>query len=400
MLRYIARQPILDNKEQTFGYELLYRAAREDFARISDPEGASRRVLDDLLMLGIDELTRGRHVFLNCTQEVLTQRLVELLPTRNLVLEVLETIVADHTLVQSCAELKAAGYSLALDDFVPNPNTLPLVEFVDYIKIDFRALTADQCRELVHRFGNKVQFVAEKIETHAEYASARAMGCTLFQGYFFAEPALLTVRQISSMYTNYVRLLAVTCKPDLDFFAVEAIIKTDVALCYKLLRFLNSAAFCLGSDITSLRQALVILGENAIRRWVCVSAAAAAAEGKPAELLTLALLRARFCELLAGHARCNPYHGFMVGLFSLISALLDMPLENILTRVELPTDVHQALLGQPGRLRALLDLVGSYRYGDWDAVTAQSANLEVSQQQVTSCYLEAARSADSLMTFI
>src|ERR1700733_4603518 len=98
MLRYIARQPILDNKEQTFGYELLYRAAREDFARISDPEGASRRVLDDLLMLGIDELTRGRHVFLNCTQEVLTQRLVELLPARNLVLEVLETIVADRDL--------------------------------------------------------------------------------------------------------------------------------------------------------------------------------------------------------------------------------------------------------------------------------------------------------------
>jgi EAL and modified HD-GYP domain-containing signal transduction protein len=400
MLRYIARQPILDSKQQTFGYELLYRAAREDFARISDPEGASRRVLDDLLMLGIDELTRGRHVFLNCTQEVLTQRLVELLPTKNLVLEVLETIVADHDLVQSCAELKAAGYSLALDDFVPNANTLPLVEFVDYIKIDFRALTADQCRELVHRFGNKIQFVAEKIETHAEYASARAMGCTLFQGYSFAEPALLTVRQIPSMYTNYVRLLAATCKPNFDFFAVEAIIKTDVALCYKLLRFLNSAAFCLGSDITSLRQALVILGENAIRRWVCVSAAATAAKGKPAELLTLALLRARFCELLAGNARCNPYHGFMVGLFSLISALLDMPLENILTHVELPTEAHEALLGQPCRLRALLDFVGSYLDGDWDAVTAKSAKLEVSQQQVTSCYLEAARSADSLMAIV
>lgn len=398
MLRYIARQPILDASGQTFGYEILYRAAREGFARITDPEGASRRVLDDLLMLGIDELTRGRHAFLNCTQGVLTQRLAEILPTQNVILEILETIVPDHDLLQSCADLKSAGYTLALDDFVATTNTLPLVEFVDYIKIDFRALTTDECRDLVGRFGKQVRFVAEKIETRAEYLAARDMGCSLFQGYFFAEPALLTVRQIPSMYANYVRLLAATCKPDFDFPEVEAIIKTDAALCYKLLRFLNSAAFCLGSDITSLRQALIILGENAIRRWVCVSAAATAAKGKPPELLTSALLRARFCELLSTHARTNPYQGFVVGLFSLMSALLDTPIENLLAQVELPAESQEALRGQPGRLGALLDLVQVYLRGEWDAVTAKSETLAISHQQIADCYLEAARAADSLVT--
>jgi EAL and modified HD-GYP domain-containing signal transduction protein len=400
MLRYIARQPILNAKEQTFGYELLYRAAAESFARIDNPEHASRSVLDDLLTLGIEELTRGRHVFLNCTQELLTQRLVRLLPTSNVVLEILETVIPDHDLLHSCAELKSAGYTLALDDFVPTPHTMALVPFADYIKIDFRALSLDECRNLVRQFGKKIEFVAEKVETRAEYAAAHEMGCTLFQGYFFSEPALLTVRQIPPMYANYVRLLAATCKADFDFAEIESIIKTDVALSYKLLRFLNSAAFCMRSNITSLRQALILLGENAIRRWVSVSAAATAAKGKAPELLTAALLRARFCELLAIAAKCNPYRAFVVGLFSLISPLLDMPLEHILAQVELPAEAHDALLGEPGRLRTLFDLVCAYIEGDWNRMIHKSTELEVTQQQSASCYLEAIRSVDSLMTIV
>ena len=375
MLHYIARQPILETNEQTFAYELLYRAGEENFARIDDPEDAARCVLDHLLTLGIEELTCGRRVFLNCIQELLTRRFVKLLPTENIVLEILETIIPDQDFLQSCADLKSAGYSLALDDFVPNAHTLSLVEFVDYIKIDFRALSLDGCRELVQRFGDRIRFVAKKIETRPEYLAARAMGCTLFQGYFFADPSILTVRQIPPMYANYLRLLAATCKPDFDFFGVEAIIKTDVALCYKLLRFLNSAAFSYRSNITSLRQALVILGENAIRRWVCVSAAANAAKGKAPELLTSALLRARFCEMLAPAATCNPYYGFLVGLFSRISALLDLPLDQVLAHVELPPEVCGALLGQSGRLRELFALVCAYIEGNWKDVLAQSAKL-------------------------
>src|ERR1035437_6913883 len=190
MLHYIARQPILETNEQTFAYELLYRAGEENFARIDDPEDAARCVLDHLLTLGIEELTCGRRVFLNCIQELLTRRFVKLLPTENIVLEILETIIPDQDFLQSCADLKSAGYSLALDDFVPNAHTLSLVEFVDYIKIDFRALSLDGCRELVQRFGDRIRFVAEKIETRPEYLAARAMGCTLFQGYFFADPSI------------------------------------------------------------------------------------------------------------------------------------------------------------------------------------------------------------------
>ena len=397
MLRYIARQPILDTKQQTFGYELLYRAANENFARIENPNEAARVVLDDLLTVGIDELARGRRAFLNCTQELLTEGIVSLLPTENVVLEILETVVPDHDLLHSCRELKNAGYTLALDDFVPGPSTLPLVEFADYIKLDFRVLPHDECRELGDQFGGEVLFVAEKVETHEEVEIARGMGCLFFQGYYFAEPAVLALRQIAPMYVNYIRLLAATCKPGFDFAEVEGIIKTDVALSYKLLRFLNSAAFCMRSQITSLRQALVLLGENSIRRWISVSAAATAAKGKPAELLVSALLRARFCELLAVGAHCNPYQAFTVGLFSLLSPLLEMPLVTILADVELPPEAHDALMGETGRLRTLFELVREYISGNWLAVPPKCLELGLAQKQVTSCYLESVRSVDALM---
>jgi c-di-GMP-related signal transduction protein len=397
MLRYVARQPILDLKQQTFGYELLYRAADEGFARIADAEAAARSVLDDLVTLGMKELARGRCAFLNCTQELLTEGLVRLLPTEKVVLEILETVVADHDLLHSCKELKLAGYTLALDDFVPGPQTLPLVQFADYIKLDFLALPHDECRAVIQQFGNRVQFVAEKIETHAEFEIAREMGCGYFQGYYFAEPAVLTLHQIAPMYANYIRLLAATCKPDFDFGQLEGIIKTDVALSYKLLRFLNSAAFCVRSQITSLRQALVLLGEDAIRRWIAVSAAATAAKGKPAELLVSALLRARFCELLAVGAHCNPYEAFTVGLFSVLGPLLEMPLNTILAKVELPSVAQDALMGEPSRLRTLFELVRDYIGGNWLAVPAKCLELGLAQKQVTGCYLEAVRSVDALM---
>lgn len=400
MLRYIARQPILNTKEQTFGYELLYRAAPEKFARITNPEEAARSVLDDLLTLGLSELVHGRYLFLNCTRELLTERLVRLLPPQNVVLEILETIIPDDDLLQSCSELRSAGYSFALDDFTLTTDTLPLVDLADYIKIDFRSLPLDACRDLVHQFRQSIGFVAEKIETRSEYAAAHQMGCTYFQGYFFAEPALLTVRQIPTIYANYVRLLAATCKPGFDFFALEEIIKSDVSLSYKLLRFLNSAAFCMHSQVTSLRQALVILGEDAIRRWVCVSAVATAAKGKAPELLRTALLRAHFCELLATATRCNAYHAFLVGLFSLLDALLETPLEQILANVELPTEAHEALLGHASPLHELLNFVCGYVKGDWDLVDSRSTKLSISGQDITRAYLETVHSVDSLMSLV
>ena len=276
-----------------------------------------------------------------------------------------------------------------------------MCEFVDYIKIDFRALTSNECRELVSRFGKQGPFVAEKIETRAEYARGPRHGLHVLPGILLRRTRrCLPCGRFPPCMRTIVRLLAATCKPDFDFFEVEAIIKTDVALCYKLLRFLNSAAFCLGSDITSLRQALVILGENAIRRWVCVSAAATAAKGKPAgaaDFGAAARTLLRTARRPCPHA--VPITALWSGLFSLIErSPRHAARKHPASQVELPAESTKPCSVNPCRLRSLARLVSVLLQGDWDAVAAQSVTLDVSAAASHPCYLEAARSADSLMT--
>lgn len=400
MLRYIARQPILGKNERTFAYELLYRAANEGFARIDNPEQASRSVLDDLVTLGFDELAAGHKVFLNCTHDLLAAGHVKLLPSDKVVVEVLETVEPDDAVLSGCRELKKHGFQIALDDFVLNDASKAFIEFADYIKIDFRATDPDSCARIVDRYGRTIQFLAEKVETREEYNAAVEMGYSFFQGYYFAKPAVMEYKQISPLRVNYVRLLAAICKEDLNFVEIEGILKSDVALCYKLLRYLNSAAFCLYSKITSLKQALTLLGENAIRRWVSVSAVVAVGEGKTTELMMAALLRARFCELLAGPARCSGYEAFLVGLFSLMDALLDMPLEKAIAQVDLPPEAQKALLGNPCRLRELFDLALAYCNADWPAFQQRSDALHISADRVSSDYLQALRWINSIASLI
>ena len=196
MARYIARQAIFNTKSQALGYEFLYRAKAENFARITDPEYASLSVLNDLATVGIEELAGGCKVFLNCTHDLLVKGSVRRLPSKNIVVEIVETTQPDRKLLRSCAELKAEGFAIALDDFVPNELTKPLLEFADYIKIDFRSTPLHECERILQRYAKTTQFVAEKIETQAECEAAQAMGYSLFQGFFLAEPELLELTEI------------------------------------------------------------------------------------------------------------------------------------------------------------------------------------------------------------
>jgi c-di-GMP-related signal transduction protein len=202
MARYIARQAIFNAKSQVLGYEFLYRAKAENFARIADPEHASLSVLNDLLSVGIEKLAGRRKVFVNCTRDLLVKGSVRPLPSKNVVIEIVETTQPDRKLLRSCAELKADGYAIALDDFVPNELTKPLLEFADYIKIDFRATPLHECERIVQRYAKTIRPIAEKVETQAECEAAWAMGCSLVQGFFFAQPELLELTEISLNRVN------------------------------------------------------------------------------------------------------------------------------------------------------------------------------------------------------
>ena len=233
--------------------------------------------------------------------------------------------------------------------------------------------------------------LAEKIETEEELAMAGNLGFTLFQGYFFCRPQMLKTREIAPNRVGYLRLLREVHSPELDFATVESLIEQDVALALKLLRFLHSAAFGLGRDVSSIRQCLLTLGERHVRKWVSLVAVFGLAQGKPAELVVLALTRARFAELLApltGMDDCAT-DLFLTGLLSVVDALTDQTMEAAIAPLGLAADVRSALLMGDPPLGDVMHLVLAWEHGQWDEVDRWLRRFEVAEPEVASLYAEA-----------
>lgn len=393
----MARQPILDADEQTVGYELLYRAAAESFARISDSDTAARSVLEQVLVLGCRELSGGNRLFVNCSGEVLAREYISVFPPSDIVVEILESVEPTPAVMAACQELKRAGFTIALDDFVPNAKNLPLLPYADIIKVDFRNTDERARANIVDKYCKQAIPLAEKVETRSEYKSAVKMGFKLFQGYFFCEPVLLVNRHLSPSKLNYLRLMEQTARTEVDFRQVEDIIKSDPALCYRMLRYLNSYAFCLRTTITSIRHALTLLGEHQVRRWIAVACVTAAADDSSPAQLSSALMRARLGELLAPKTGCRGYELFLLGLFSMMDTILGIPLEQLLTKIKVPQETQDALMGKSNRLRDILDLIVAYDRGNWDKTRTLCAKLHVEQEILANDYIQALQWVDLIL---
>ncbi|MBZ5628362.1 MAG: HDOD domain-containing protein [Acidobacteriia bacterium] len=388
-MRYIARQAILDTESNCYGYELLYRNGYEASAHIVDWDRVLKETIDNVFLLGVESLRRSRKLFVNCTRDVLVNQSLTLFPPQSTVLEILETIEPDADVLRACGQLKAQGYTLALDDFVDNDLTRPLLDYAAIIKIDVQA-TSPACQiDLARSLGGNFRLLAERVETRAEYDASKELGFTLFQGYFFYRPEVVEVRDVSALNVRYTQLLDVVNRPEIDLRRAEEIVKCDPALCYRLLRYLNSAAFGFRCSINSIRHAFALLGDRELRKWVSLAAVSVLSKGKAEELLTSALLRARFLELLAPKAKCKPYNAFLVGLLSLVDGMVGMPLAKFVDQLLLPADTRCALLGRPCRLEKLAALAFAYEKADWSRCQALASELGTSESAITECYWNA-----------
>jgi c-di-GMP-related signal transduction protein len=304
--RFVARQPILTKDEKVFGYELLFRDGVENFFCSADPEAASRSTLDTSMLMGLDVLCDGRRAFINCTREMLLKDYVTLVPSNQTVVEILETVPPDDLVMAACQRLKEAGYMIALDDFAIDDPRAPLTEVADIIKVDLKRTTPAECAAMIKRYGPwRCRMLAEKVETREEFVAASKAGFVYFQGYFFRRPEVLATHEVPANRINYVRMLQTVSKPELDPREIEDAIKSEASLCYRLLRYLNSAVFGFANEIHSVRHALAMLGEREVRRWVRLVVTLAAGQGKSSELVLSALVRARFCELLSPNPTCG-----------------------------------------------------------------------------------------------
>lgn len=392
--RFIARQPIFDRQERVYGYELLFRSSLENRYTALDGDAAACDVADNFLNADAQTLTGGRKAFINCTRHFLVNEYATLLPKDQAVIEILETIEPDAEVLAACQKLKGLGYLIALDDFVYAEKFRPLVELADIIKIDFKLSAPDDRQQAVAKFapyGSRL--LAEKVETRAEFAEACAAGYDYFQGYFFCKPQIIPSPHIPAFKVNYLRILQAVHKPELDREAIVELIEREVSLCYKLLRFVNSSLFGFRREITSTAHALALLGDRELRKWASVAAVLGIAGDKPNELVVTSLARGRCCELLAANSGAAADAGeesmFLLGILSLMEAMLGRPLSEIVSEIALPDAVRAALLGAPNRPRATLDLVKAFEVGNWREVSERGAHLRQDESRLSAAYLDA-----------
>jgi c-di-GMP-related signal transduction protein len=388
-LRYVARQPIFDREEKVFGYELLFRGGLEN-AFHGDTDEASRATLDQTLLMGLEVLCDGRRAFVNCTRDTLIKGLVTLLPSTTTVVEILETVPGDPDVVAACQNLREAGYMIALDDYVADDPREGLTSLADIIKVDMQLTTEEQRIAMIQRLGGRrCRMLAEKIETHAEFVRARDQGFVYFQGYFFRRPEMMNTHDMPANQMNYLRMLQEVSRPELEIKALEQLVKAEASVCYRLLRYLNSAMFGFQSEIHSVRHALSILGERDVRRWVRLVAAVGAGQEKTSDLVLSALVRGRFGELLSPRVAHGESDLFLLGLLSLIDAMLEIPMEDVLEKIPLDHETKAVLLGQPSVLRPVYRLMLAHESGEWEAAAELSGKLHLGSEDVAGLYWQA-----------
>ncbi|MBO8167901.1 MAG: HDOD domain-containing protein [Thermoanaerobacteraceae bacterium] len=393
---FVARQPIFNRRKKVVGYELLFRSGNDNFYNkakgMNDDQATAGVIINSYLLIGFDELTGNKRAFINFTENLLKKEVATILPKEQVAIEILEKVQPSKDLFSVCKKLKEMGYLLVLDDFFLRPYLEPFVRLVDMVKVDFLTTGPQERKEVVENLRDvDVSFLAEKVETVEEFEEALGLGFSYFQGYFFSKPVIVSAQNVPGYKLNYLRLLQEVNQLDIDFNEIEQIIKRDLSLSYKVLTYVNSAAFGFCREICSVKQAVVMLGANELKKLLSVIALGYLGEDKPDELYGLSMIRARFAELLAPKTGNGNLAGgfFLTGLFSLIDAILDRPLEVILEKLCLPKKAKEALLGESNDFRAVLDLVIAYEKGSWEQVSLLAGKLGINECEILDCYLEA-----------
>lgn len=388
---FVARQPIFNRHRRIFAYELLFRdGASNAFPGVEGGMATSSLLSSSFFTVGIKQIASDHRAFINFTEEMLLRGIPSMFPPQSVVVEILEDVEPTEEVIAACRSLVDKGYMLALDDFVYAGKYAPLLELAKIVKIDFTQSSLEQIREMVaisQKYHCKL--LAEKIETYEEYALASSMGFVYFQGYFFAKPEILKNKEISSSQMVYMQLILEINRVGFDINKLEDLIKQDVAISYKLIKYLNSAYYSRLQPISSIRQAIAFLGEQGIRLFVSVIATSKLSESKPDELIRISCIRARFLELVGMELQQDQGVFFLLGLFSMLDAMLDASMEYLMKQLPVSVDITQALAQQTGPLFPYLQLIQRFEAADWNELDVAIRDLHLDSSKIMDFYLDA-----------
>ncbi len=387
---FIGRQAIYDKQLNVFAYELLSRKNAEHNKAFVGEHNANHAttivVLNALTEIGLPQLVGNHPAFINFTYDFLIGK--NKIPDlhNQIVLEILENIEVTDELIDAIKKLSAQGYMIALDDFIYSKKMQPLIELADIIKIDVLQIDEQQLHHYVkklHPF--KAKLLAEKVETQEKYDSCKKLGFDYFQGYFFCKPNIIQGQRAPANKMTIVNLLAQLQDPNVQIEKLEELISQDLALSYRLLKYINSAAFALQREVDSIHHAIVMLGLNTIRSLANLMLMSKI-DDKPHELLAIAIIRARMCEELSVDIESNKKNiYFTAGLFSVIDALMDQPMEDIISQLPLSSELKEALLNKSGKIGEALKCCIAIEHADWDNVIFS----KLTQDKIQTAYFNA-----------
>ncbi len=391
---FIARQPIFNRHRRLYAYELLYRGTQSFPLKETNGNKATTSLLSSVFLTeGIEKITESKPCFINFTKDLLVKNLPVAFPKEKMIIEVLEDVPPTPEVIGACRQLKEQGYTIALDDFVYQRSRTPLIELADIIKFDFRLSSIDSILRTIYKLKKyQLKYLAEKVETNEEFTKASNMGFNYFQGYFFCKPEAIKIREIGAAKANLIRLLSKINHADTTIEEIRAIIERDVSLTYKLLRYVNSAYFFRVNTIDSVTQAVAYLGEKELRRYLIIILLSELTSDKPPELLRLSLVRAEMCRLLAKKTNYADQADnlFLLGLFSLLDAMLDDSMKSICNQLSLGKAINDALLSSSGPYAKFLNIVIYYERGNSEKCLKNTAQLGCSlNPTLHKIYLEA-----------
>ena len=387
-LRYFSRQPILNAAGHVHGYELLFRNGPKRSHR-RDRVEAVETMLDSAVMFGLEGLTNGLPAFVSCTEDALIKELVLVLTPHLTVLCLPASCAPSDKLVDALQKLKIRGYRLTLDDFCWHDKLQPLMEQADYVRLDFRRFGGEEQRRLRQIRDGSTIAVAQKAETPEDYQAAEANGFTLFQGNYFCRPVLLKKRKAPANCGLHFELVREIYRHPIDVGKISQLVRRDASLTYRLLRLVNSPVYAIQQEIQRIESAILALGEETFRRVVSLAVMSELNMNQPVEILHMALVRARFCELGAGQCGHAPAEQYLLGMLSLLPVMLGLPMEEITPTLPLRAEICEALAGTSNPERCLLDWLEFHERGEWEACDGIAAAHGMDRKELARCYEEA-----------
>jgi EAL and modified HD-GYP domain-containing signal transduction protein len=398
---FVARQPIFTADMRIWGYELLFRHGEAQTAVFTDGDQATTQVIADGYALGIRGMGGGVKALINFPRNVLLGPAPYVLPSERCVVEILETVRPEDEVMEACRQLKEHGYTLALDDFVGDPGFEPLCEIADIVKVDILGKTPGEVSAIVKGLRRyKARLLAEKVENQDMFTVCKRLGFEYFQGYFFSKPEVVPGRKLSASQTTKIKLLKELNESEAELARLVEIIQTDLSISYRLLKYINSARFSLRGKIESIQRAVNMLGRQSLRQWLqVVILSDINSTDKGQELVRISVLRGRFLQLLAAlHPTPFPPDSmFVLGFFSVLDAILDQHMDQVLDEISLDPDIKNALIDPRSPNSPWLELLKVLDQGKWADLEKKADQMGIPMSCVDSAAIEAATWTDEVM---